>query len=92
MDGLKTLAVTVDARGIATVALQRGDVLNAFDETMIAELTEAFTALGRRDDVRAIVLRSDGRAFARAPTCSGCSARARTMRPRICATPSGSPR
>ncbi len=28
MDGLKTLAVTVDARGIATVALQRGDVLN----------------------------------------------------------------
>uniref|UniRef100_UPI001F4AC09F enoyl-CoA hydratase-related protein n=1 Tax=Burkholderia cenocepacia TaxID=95486 RepID=UPI001F4AC09F len=63
MDELKTLAVTVDARGIATVALQRGDVLNAFDETMIAELTDAFTTLGRRDDVRAIVLRSDGRAF-----------------------------
>ncbi|WP_175966376.1 enoyl-CoA hydratase-related protein [Burkholderia sp. BCC0322] len=63
MDGLKTLAVTVDARGIATVALQRGDVLNAFDETMIAELTDAFTTLGWRDDVRAIVLRSDGRAF-----------------------------
>ncbi|MDR5647547.1 enoyl-CoA hydratase/isomerase family protein, partial [Burkholderia cenocepacia] len=52
MDELKTLAVTVDARGIATVALQRGDVLNAFDETMIAELTDAFTTLGRRDDVR----------------------------------------
>ena len=63
MDGLKTLAVTVDARGIATVALQRGDVLNAFDETMIAELTDAFTTLGRRDDVRAIVLHSEGRAF-----------------------------
>ncbi|WP_455777261.1 enoyl-CoA hydratase-related protein, partial [Burkholderia stabilis] len=63
MDGLKTLAVSVDARGIATVALQRGDVLNAFDETMIAELTDAFTALGARDDVRAIVLCSDGRAF-----------------------------
>ena len=63
MDALQTLAVAVDARGIATVALQRGDVLNAFDETMIAELTDVFTALGARDDVRAIVLRSDGRAF-----------------------------
>jgi methylglutaconyl-CoA hydratase len=57
MDGLKTLAVAVDARGIATVALRRGDVLNAFDETMIAELTDAYTTLGARDDVRAIVLR-----------------------------------
>ncbi|ENH6339431.1 enoyl-CoA hydratase/isomerase family protein [Burkholderia vietnamiensis] len=63
MDGLKTLAVAVDARGIATVALRRGDVLNAFDETMIAELTDAYTTLGARDDVRAIVLRADGRAF-----------------------------
>ncbi|WP_323120364.1 enoyl-CoA hydratase-related protein [Burkholderia alba] len=60
---LQTLAVALDARGIATVSLQRGDVLNAFDETMIAELTAVFTDLGARDAVRAIVLRSDGRAF-----------------------------
>jgi enoyl-CoA hydratase/carnithine racemase len=59
----QTLSVTHDARGIATVCLRREDVLNAFDETMIAELTRVFTDLGACATVRAIVLRADGRAF-----------------------------
>ncbi|MGF6811790.1 methylglutaconyl-CoA hydratase [Paraburkholderia sp. Clong3] len=48
---------------IATVALNRPDVRNAFNETMIAELTAAFTALDTRDDLRAVVLAANGKAF-----------------------------
>ncbi|MBC8750990.1 methylglutaconyl-CoA hydratase [Paraburkholderia sp. WC7.3g] len=48
---------------IATVTLNRPDVRNAFNETMIAELTAAFTALDTRDDVRAVVLAANGKVF-----------------------------
>jgi methylglutaconyl-CoA hydratase len=56
--------LTVEVAGyVATVTLNRPDVRNAFNETMIAEVTAAFTALGTRDDVRAIVLAGNGKAF-----------------------------
>ncbi|WP_322105316.1 enoyl-CoA hydratase/isomerase family protein [Paraburkholderia sp. J41] len=56
--------LTVEIAGhVATVTLDRPDVRNAFNETMIAELTAAFTSLGARDDVRAIVLAGNGKAF-----------------------------
>ncbi len=58
----ETLLVDV-AEHIATVTLNRPDVRNAFNETMIAEVSAAFTALGARDDVRAIVLAGNGKAF-----------------------------
>jgi methylglutaconyl-CoA hydratase len=48
---------------VATVTLNRPDVRNAFNETMIAEVTSAFTALNARDDVRAVVLAANGKAF-----------------------------
>jgi len=57
-----TLTVNV-AGHVATVTLNRPDVRNAFNETVIAELTRAFRALGGTDDVRAIVLASNGPAF-----------------------------
>ncbi|PLZ04476.1 enoyl-CoA hydratase [Burkholderia sp. WAC0059] len=57
-----TLTVGV-ANEVGTVVLNRPEVRNAFDETMIAELTRAFEALGARDDVRAIVLAANGKAF-----------------------------
>jgi len=54
----------VDFAGqIATITLNRPDVRNAFNETMIAELTSAFTTLDARDDVRAVVLAANGKAF-----------------------------
>jgi methylglutaconyl-CoA hydratase len=49
--------------GIATVTLNRPDVRNAFSDTVIAELTQAFADLGDRADVRAIVLAANGTAF-----------------------------
>ncbi|MBC7548112.1 MAG: enoyl-CoA hydratase/isomerase family protein [Polaromonas sp.] len=49
--------------GLATVTLNRPDVRNAFNEDVIAELTQAFTQLGQRPDVRCIVLAANGPAF-----------------------------
>jgi methylglutaconyl-CoA hydratase len=48
---------------VATVTLNRPEVHNAFDETVIAELTDAFTRLSETPEVRAIVLRGAGASF-----------------------------
>ena len=48
---------------VARVTLTRPEVRNAFNEEMIAELTQAFATLGERDDVRCIVLAGQGSAF-----------------------------
>lgn len=48
---------------VATVALNRPEVRNAFNETTIAELTDAFRQLDARSDIRAIVLAANGPAF-----------------------------
>ena len=51
------------ATHVATVTLQREDVRNAFNDEVIAQLTEVFTQLSARDDVRVIVLAAKGKAF-----------------------------
>jgi 2-(1,2-epoxy-1,2-dihydrophenyl)acetyl-CoA isomerase len=48
---------------IATVLLNRPDKLNALSGEMYHELAEHFSALGRDDTVRAVVLTGAGRAF-----------------------------
>ena len=48
---------------ISTVTLNRPEVRNAFNEEVIAELTQAFLELGARVDVRCIVLAAAGTAF-----------------------------
>lgn len=57
------LLEAVDARGIATLTLNRPDRHNAFDDAVIAELAAALERLGSREDVRAVVLASTGRSF-----------------------------
>ncbi len=59
----QTLKLTADERGVARVTLARQETLNAFDETMIAELSEVFAALSVSPDTRVIVLAAEGRAF-----------------------------
>ncbi|MEZ5686326.1 MAG: crotonase/enoyl-CoA hydratase family protein [Paracoccaceae bacterium] len=49
--------------GIATVTLARPDKMNAVDMKMIDAVLEAGTALAARDDLRAVVLAGEGRAF-----------------------------
>ena len=56
---MKSLVLTQHA-GVATVLLNRPEVRNAFNDEVINELTQAFTELGARDEVRAIVLAGAG--------------------------------
>ena len=48
---------------VATVTLNRPDVRNAFNAELIAEITHTFIELGKRSDVRCIVLAANGPAF-----------------------------
>ncbi len=57
-----TLLVQQENR-VATVTLNRPDVRNAFNETMIAEITYVFRELAQQADVRAVVLAANGSSF-----------------------------
>jgi methylglutaconyl-CoA hydratase len=57
------IQTTVDGNGRATVTLNRPDIHNAFDDTLIARLTETFESLGKRDDVRVVVVAANGKSF-----------------------------
>jgi methylglutaconyl-CoA hydratase len=57
-----TLKLDVSA-GVARLRLARPQVHNAFDETLIAELTAALVALGDNPEVRVVVLAGEGPSF-----------------------------
>ena len=49
--------------GVTTVTLNRPDVRNAFNDEVITELTAVFLELGKRPEVRCVVLAGSGTAF-----------------------------
>ena len=54
----------VDVRKpIASVILNRPDVHNAFNDELVKLVTDTFTELGARDDVRVIVFGGNGKSF-----------------------------
>ncbi len=53
----------LDARGVATVTLNRPQVNNAYDDTVIQGLHDAMDALGNESRLRVVVLRGEGRHF-----------------------------
>lgn len=53
----------LDERGVATVTLNRPDIHNAFDDQLIAELSTIFQQIGQDDDVRVMILASNGKSF-----------------------------
>lgn len=57
------LTLTVDPKGVAHVTLNRPEVHNAFDDVLIAELTQAFTMMEVDDAVRMAVLSGNGKSF-----------------------------
>lgn len=57
-----TILLETDARGVATLTLNRPDRHNAIDATMIAELTAAAELLAQNDS-RAVVLTGSGESF-----------------------------
>ncbi len=62
MSEYQTLEVR-QQRGVRRITMSRSDVFNAFDETMIGELDQAFAAAIEDDAVRVIVLAGEGRHF-----------------------------
>ena len=58
----KTLQITTQQR-VAVIWMNRPEVRNAFNETMVAELTQAFKAADADQDLRAVVLAGHGPAF-----------------------------
>ncbi|HET9246162.1 MAG TPA: enoyl-CoA hydratase-related protein, partial [Xanthobacteraceae bacterium] len=58
-----SVIVTKDARGVATVAINRPQVRNAIDDNVIHSLTDAFKTLGADGETRIVVLTGRGVAF-----------------------------
>ncbi len=58
-----TLTLTTDARGVATLTLNRPEKHNALSEALMVALTEAALEIGARDDIRVVVLAAEGPSF-----------------------------
>lgn len=58
-----TVLWQIDARGVATVTLNRPKVNNAYNGDLIQGLHDAMDALGRETSLRIVVLRGNGRHF-----------------------------
>ena len=58
-----SVIVAKDARGVATVAINRPQVRNAIDDTVIRSLTDAFKTLGADGETRIVVLTGRDVAF-----------------------------
>lgn len=63
MDASPLLELRRPTPYVAEVWLNRPDVRNAFNDDMIAALTQTFAALSREEDLRVIVLAAHGKAF-----------------------------
>lgn len=62
----ETLLVDNDGEGLLTVSMNRPQVMNAADGTMVRELRELFAGVATDDAVRVVLITGEGRAF-----CSG---------------------
>lgn len=59
----------LDARGVATITLNRPEKHNAFDDQLIRQLTDLFKQAGDDPNVRVVVLAAEGKSF-----CAGADA------------------
>lgn len=59
----ETIQIEKDARGVATLWLDRAEKHNAMSATMIAELHQAALDLGADDSVRVVVMAARGKSF-----------------------------
>ncbi|MEL6563937.1 MAG: crotonase/enoyl-CoA hydratase family protein [Pseudomonadota bacterium] len=60
---IMSVNVETDARGVATVTLNRPDKHNALDAATMTAVTEAAQTLGQDEAVRVVVLRGAGKSF-----------------------------
>jgi methylglutaconyl-CoA hydratase len=61
--GAEKILLDVDARGVATVTLNRPEIGNAYDGDMLAALIDGLARLERDTAVRALVIRGAGKHF-----------------------------
>ncbi|KGJ97113.1 enoyl-CoA hydratase/isomerase family protein [Colwellia psychrerythraea] len=54
---------TISDNGVATVTLNNAEKHNAFDDTIIKTLTDIFSDIAKRDDVKVMVLAANGKSF-----------------------------
>ncbi|KUJ77033.1 enoyl-CoA hydratase [Ruegeria marisrubri] len=59
----ETVAIETDARGVATLTLNRPEKHNAMSAQMLADLTAAAMQLGEDDAVRVVILTGAGKTF-----------------------------
>ena len=60
---MKTIQSNIDHKGVLTLSMNRPDVHNAFDSTMIGELTRALKVAADDNDIRVIILTGIGSSF-----------------------------
>jgi methylglutaconyl-CoA hydratase len=60
---MHTVNLTEHDHGIVEVHLNRPEIHNAFDDQMIAELTQTFKGLAEDESLRVVILSSEGRSF-----------------------------
>lgn len=60
---MSRFSLVTDARGIATLTLDRPEVANAYDEELLRDLTGALQDVGGSETVRALVIRGAGKHF-----------------------------
>lgn len=57
------LKTNINEKGVATLALNRPEKHNCFDDTLILEITEALNALASNKAVRVLILAGEGKSF-----------------------------
>lgn len=57
------ILMTTDERGVSTLTLNRPEVHNAFDDVLIAALTDSLAKLDADDSVRVVVIAARGKSF-----------------------------
>ena len=60
---MEKIITKIDSRGVAKVTLNNPSKHNAFDDYMITQLSNAFTAIAENSDVRLMILASKGQSF-----------------------------
>ena len=58
-----TILTNIDDRGVATITLNRPELHNAFDDVIIAGLTDILRELDEDPDVRVVILAASGKSF-----------------------------
>ncbi len=58
-----TIEVSVSSEGLASLRLNRPDCLNSLNDTILEEMNAALDALASREDVKALIITGNGRAF-----------------------------